>query len=365
MSPVWVKLGDFGVSKRILPQATTTLHTQVSTPLYSAPEVLGLDSNSETSEYTNSVDIWSLGCVIYELLVGTKLFVSEFQLSGYFYGKWPFPEDRLRGLSPPTDDIGIWLLKSMLKIQPEGRPTAADALSHRWLADLKSDNDHSGDGISETAQCGYRTITSKKQENRLDTHHRLKERSSERNRISLASTRRILRKGTGMGGGEGSQRSCGPTTRKNIIDTSVMVPSLSDAASAECSRVETGLQESELMLGNFQATDSKGPNVLKRNKNILNTPRTCPQSSTPNAELHLLTKRVANENWVPNPRPLSSDPPTPDLYRRNSRQSAQETDESMEHTRKEMPKARSPTADNTTSRTTSGRTYPTHRRRFG
>ena len=72
------------MSKRVRVQATTTFHTQVSTPVYSALEVLGLDSNSETSNYANSVDIWSLGCVIYELLVGTKLFVSEIQLSGYF-----------------------------------------------------------------------------------------------------------------------------------------------------------------------------------------------------------------------------------------------------------------------------------------
>ncbi|PUU79625.1 kinase-like domain-containing protein [Tuber borchii] len=100
MSPVWVKLGGFGVSKRIRAGATTTFHTQVSTPVYGAPEVLGLDSSSETSDYTNSVDIWSLGCVIYELLERKKLFVSEFQLSCYFFGKWPLPEDRLRGLSP-------------------------------------------------------------------------------------------------------------------------------------------------------------------------------------------------------------------------------------------------------------------------
>ena len=73
MSPVRVKLGDFGISKQIQPQATTALHTQVSTRIYAAPEVLGLDSNSETSVYTNSVDIWSLGCVIYELLAGTTL----------------------------------------------------------------------------------------------------------------------------------------------------------------------------------------------------------------------------------------------------------------------------------------------------
>ncbi|PUU79624.1 kinase-like domain-containing protein, partial [Tuber borchii] len=133
MSPMWVKLGDFGVSKRILADGSTTLHTPVSTQAYSAPEVLGLDSNSETSNYTNSVDIWSLGCVIYELLAGTKLFALEGQVSRYFFGKWPFPEDRLKGLPTPTDDIGISLLKSMLLIQPEDRPTAEGALIHEWL----------------------------------------------------------------------------------------------------------------------------------------------------------------------------------------------------------------------------------------
>ncbi|PUU79614.1 calcium/calmodulin-dependent protein kinase type 1B, partial [Tuber borchii] len=135
MSPVWIKLGDFGVSKRILAEDTTTFRTQVSTQGYSAPEVLGLDSNSETSDYTNSVDIWSLGCVIYELIVGTKLFASEAQVSRYFFGKKPFPEDKLKELSSPTDTLGILLLKAMLVIQPEDRPTAAGALSHGWLAD--------------------------------------------------------------------------------------------------------------------------------------------------------------------------------------------------------------------------------------
>ncbi|KAG0643276.1 kinase-like domain-containing protein, partial [Tuber brumale] len=133
MSPVWVKLGDFGISKRILAQDATTLHTQVSTQGYGAPEVLGLDSNSETSDYTNSVDIWSLGCVVYELLVGTRLFVSEGQVFRYYIGKFPFPEDKIKALSPPIDDIGVSFLESMLATQPEDRPTAASALRHAWL----------------------------------------------------------------------------------------------------------------------------------------------------------------------------------------------------------------------------------------
>ena len=80
MSPVRAKLGDFEISKQIQPQDTTKFHTQVSTQIYGTLEVLGSDPNSETSVYTNSVDIWSLGCVIYELLAGTHLFSSGDQV---------------------------------------------------------------------------------------------------------------------------------------------------------------------------------------------------------------------------------------------------------------------------------------------
>ena len=126
----------------------------MSTQLYGAPEVLGLDPNSETSIYTNSVDIWSLGCVIYELLVAARLFASVTRVSRYLHGKAPFPEYKLKGLSIPIENAGISLLKSMLTIQPEGRPTAAGALGHSWLVGLESDDEDSGDDQDETAHSG-------------------------------------------------------------------------------------------------------------------------------------------------------------------------------------------------------------------
>ena len=60
MSPPLVNLEDLGVSKRIRAQTTTSFPTLVFklTPVYSAPKVLGLDSNSETSYYTSFVDNW-------------------------------------------------------------------------------------------------------------------------------------------------------------------------------------------------------------------------------------------------------------------------------------------------------------------
>ena len=175
MSPFRVKLGDFGISNQIRPQGTTTFHTQVSTQIYGAPEV---DPNSKTSAYTNAVDIWSLGCVIYELLVGTHLFTSRGQVSCYYHGKWPFPEDKLKGLPTPTDDIGISLLKSMLAIHPEDRPSAVSALGNAWLTGLKSEDEDGRDDQDETTQSGDERTCNEESEGKLTTHHKGKKRRS-------------------------------------------------------------------------------------------------------------------------------------------------------------------------------------------
>ena len=301
------------MSKRILAQATTTLHTQISTQAYSAPEILGLDSNSETSDYTNSVDIWSLGCVIYELLVGTKLFPSEGQVSRYYFGKLPFPEDRLKRLSPPASDIGISLLKSMLLTQPEDRPTAASALSHEWLASIHSDNEEGGKDQDEVAQGRDERTQCDKRENSLATHGRPKKRRSQKNQTKPANTRHISG-GVTLGVGAGSQ-TCGDfSTPKTVINTSVMTPSLADGASAESSGVKTGAQRSELMPHNFPATYSKNPKAPRKAK-IRYMPQTYPQSSTPNTKLYLLTNMLLTRIrcGILDPSQAVPQPPTPTL----------------------------------------------------
>ncbi|PUU79001.1 hypothetical protein B9Z19DRAFT_1064572 [Tuber borchii] len=132
---------DLGTLRWVQAPATTTLHTQASTRSYSAPKVKGLESDSETPIYTNSVDIWSLGCGIYELFVGERLFVSEHQYFRYFSKKYLFPEEKLKWLSPLNDYGGISLLEPMLSVQPRDCLAAADALNDVWLAALLSDNE--------------------------------------------------------------------------------------------------------------------------------------------------------------------------------------------------------------------------------
>jgi len=255
MSPVWVKLGDFGVSKRILAEATTTFHTQVSTPVYSAPEVLGLDSNSETSDYTNSVDIWSLGCVIYELLVGTKLFVSEAQVSRYYFGKWPFPEDRLKDSAFPIADVGISLLKSMLTIQPEDRPTAMGALSQGWLAGFEEGDRNSRGDQDGTTQNQDRSTASRKRKNRPATHDIPKKRRRKSNPIPWDDTS-CISGDTDLEADAGSQGRGNHTARKATADASVPTPS--DAASSASSTVQARNQKSEPTAHHPQVPRSNG-----------------------------------------------------------------------------------------------------------
>lgn len=71
-----IKLIDFGASC----EDCTTGFFYVQSRYYRAPEiVLGLD-------YDHSVDMWSVGCVLYEMVVGVPLFpaVDENELLEYF-----------------------------------------------------------------------------------------------------------------------------------------------------------------------------------------------------------------------------------------------------------------------------------------
>ena len=56
-----VKIGDFGIAK-VLDHTTDLAQTQIGTPYYTSPEIF------QNRPYGNAADVWSLGCVLYELV---------------------------------------------------------------------------------------------------------------------------------------------------------------------------------------------------------------------------------------------------------------------------------------------------------
>ncbi|KAL7934178.1 kinase-like domain-containing protein [Trichoderma chlorosporum] len=112
-----VKLGDFGLSKMI--KSHDFASTYVGTPFYMSPEICAAE------KYTLKSDIWSLGCIIYELCAREPPFnaKSHYQLVQKIKeGKInPLPEM----YSPELNQV----IKDCLKVNPDRRPDTAQLLS--------------------------------------------------------------------------------------------------------------------------------------------------------------------------------------------------------------------------------------------
>lgn len=105
----WVKIGDFGISKRA--QDGVKLLTQTGTPGYQAPEVCGyLEADDQTSVYDKAVDIWSLGCVVYQISTQTLPFPKPGDILKFCNGRLHFPE---QALSAKMDMDGVNFVKSL------------------------------------------------------------------------------------------------------------------------------------------------------------------------------------------------------------------------------------------------------------
>lgn len=128
----WVKIGDFGITKRIL-NDQTFLKTEVGTREYLAPEVLGY-VEEETLQYTNAVDIWSMGCICHRLLTLRPPFAKLNALAPYCCGKIALPIEALGETA--TNHDAIALVKHMMAAEPASRPSAEVALQCPWLSDI-------------------------------------------------------------------------------------------------------------------------------------------------------------------------------------------------------------------------------------
>ena len=133
-----MKIGDFGLSKRVI-EGLTSLRTQGGTFGYMAPEQIGLGDDDDDSDdeskpsYTNAVDIWALGVVSFVMLTGDLPFRGSpwKALKKYVQRKESFPLGALeeRGVSAE----GCAWIQSCMAPRPADRPSAGFSQRHRWL----------------------------------------------------------------------------------------------------------------------------------------------------------------------------------------------------------------------------------------
>ncbi|KAF1999071.1 kinase-like protein [Amniculicola lignicola CBS 123094] len=128
----WIKLGDFGISKQVLDEETA-LRTIVGTQNYLAPEVIQAGEDYNIESYTNAVDMWSLGCVVYWLLTKSIPFSNRgvLTLANFVRDASLFPMEKLQQNNVTAECISF--LKQLLVIQPSKRMTAVSAQEHIWL----------------------------------------------------------------------------------------------------------------------------------------------------------------------------------------------------------------------------------------
>ena len=129
----WVKIGDFGISKRIQNQ-DTSLRTYTGTHDYMAPEFFGygVDIDEERSDYTHAVDLWALGCVLYKVCTGTVPFPSYPNLrplQRYCSGQDAVPGKTLQSGRWPWPKLIVDLIMALLNPRPSQRPSAFMALA--------------------------------------------------------------------------------------------------------------------------------------------------------------------------------------------------------------------------------------------
>lgn len=159
-----LRIADFGLSRSRHSRCEMTQY--VVTRWYRAPEVMMFQP------YSFKADLWSIGCILGELLRGEPLFPGNgaFQTLKQmveFVGRpssadmvhlgrseqsaisaLPNHGNKIDCQFPQVNHLCRDLLKSLLQFNPDKRPTAQEALMHSWFDSLRDQDEDDVVGAS-------------------------------------------------------------------------------------------------------------------------------------------------------------------------------------------------------------------------
>jgi serine/threonine protein kinase len=131
----WVKIADFGVTKRA-EHSATAFRTQIGTHGYMAPELFGFievaSSASDTPSYTVAVDIWALGAITYRMVTNKSAFPTLGAMVQYTRNIEAFPREELERIEISAPCFRF--IEETMAPDPEQRLTSAQCMEHPWIA---------------------------------------------------------------------------------------------------------------------------------------------------------------------------------------------------------------------------------------
>ncbi|EMD38387.1 hypothetical protein CERSUDRAFT_113546 [Gelatoporia subvermispora B] len=122
-----IKISDFGISKKVedtlLPGHRAHRPSLQGSVFWMAPEVV------KQTAYTRKADIWSVGCLVVEMLTGEHPWAQLTQMQAIFkIGSSAKPT-----IPPDISPEGVDFLERTFELDHEARPSAAELLKHPWI----------------------------------------------------------------------------------------------------------------------------------------------------------------------------------------------------------------------------------------
>jgi serine/threonine protein kinase len=124
------KVADFGLTQRMERSSGNRTEDGRGTEGYRAPEIVVLVMRGMAAKYTEAVDIFAMGCILYEICYKTKAFRDDVAVQQYHHSRTPpgFPAipGAQRTPSFPDERRLQAVVMTLLDINPTGRPSARD-----------------------------------------------------------------------------------------------------------------------------------------------------------------------------------------------------------------------------------------------